>query len=191
MDILLESIAKHVTLTDIEQKVVLDSFESHRYSAKEKLLNEGEICYNSTFIISGILRNYFVDDQLVEHTVSFATNGWWIADMYSFLSQKPGNSYIEVVEDAMVLTLTREQQLNLFDQVPKMERYFRILIERSLIANQQRLMDNLSLTAEERYERFSERFPDIQYCLPQKQIASYLCITPEFFSKLKKRMLMK
>jgi CRP-like cAMP-binding protein len=189
VDILLESIAKHVTLTEVEQKIVLDSFESHRYSAKEKLLVEGEICYNSTFVISGILRNYFVDDQIVEHTVSFATNGWWIADMYSFLSQKPGNSYIEVVEDAMVLTMTREQQLNLFDQVPKMERYFRILIERSLIANQQRLMDNLSLTAEERYERFCERFPDIKHCLPQKQIASYLGITPEFFSKLKKRML--
>lgn len=89
----------------------------------------------------------------------------------------------------MILTMTRTQQLALFDRVPKMERYFRILIERSLIANQQRLMDNLSLTAEERYERFCERYPDIKNCLPQKQIASYLGITPEFFSKLKKRIL--
>lgn len=189
MNLLLESIAKHVTLTPLEQEIVLNSFESQRYSAKEKLLIEGEVCHNSSFIVSGILRNYFVDDQIVEHTVSFATNGWWIADMYSFLSEKPGNTYIEVVEDAMVLTLTRKKQLELFDQVPKIERYFRILIERSLIANQQRLMDNLSLTAEERYERFCERFPDIVHCLPQKQIASYLGITPEFFSKLKKRML--
>jgi len=189
MNLLLESITKHVTLTPLEQEIVLNSFESQRYSAKEKLLIEGEICHNSSFVVSGILRNYFVDDQIVEHTVSFATNGWWIADMYSFLSEKPGNTYIEVVEDAMVLTLTRKKQLELFDQVPKIERYFRILIERSLIANQQRLMDNLSLTAEERYERFCERFPDIVHCLPQKQIASYLGITPEFFSKLKKRML--
>jgi len=189
MNLLLESITKHVTLTSLEQEIVLNSFESQRYSAKEKLLIEGEICHNSSFVVSGILRNYFVDDQIVEHTVSFATNGWWIADMYSFLSEKPGNTYIEVVEDAMVLTLTRKKQLELFDQVPKIERYFRILIERSLIANQQRLMDNLSLTAEERYERFCERFPDIVHCLPQKQIASYLGITPEFFSKLKKRML--
>lgn len=189
VDILLENIAKHVTLTKEEEKIILDSFESHRYSAKDKLLQQGEVCHNSTFVVSGILRNYFVDDQIVEHTVNFASNGWWIADMYSFLSQKPGNSYIEVVEDAMILTMTRTQQLALFDRVPKMERYFRILIERSLIANQQRLMDNLSLTAEERYERFCERYPDIKNCLPQKQIASYLGITPEFFSKLKKRIL--
>ncbi len=189
MNLLLDSIAKHVDLTQEEQKIVLAAFESDRYSAKEKVLVEGEICYSSTFVLSGILRNYCIDEQAVEHTVGFATTGWWIADMYSFLSQLPGNSYIEVVEDTMVLKITRATQLKLFDEVPKMERYFRILIERSLVANQQRLMDNLSLPADERYERFCERYSTIKNCLPQKQIASYLGITPEFFSKLKKRLL--
>jgi len=189
VDLLLDSIAKHVDLTEEEQKIVLKAFKSERYSAKEKILIEGEICFNSTFVLSGILRNYCIDEQAVEHTANFATTGWWIADMYSFLSQKPSISYIEVVEDAMVLKITRNDQLKLFDDVPKIERYFRILVERSLVANQQRLMDNLSLSADERYERFCERYSTIKNCLPQKQIASYLGITPEFFSKLKKRLL--
>jgi CRP-like cAMP-binding protein len=189
VDLLLQSIAKHVTLTKEEQQIVLDSFTVTRYPAKTKLLSAGEVCINSTFVLSGILRNYCLDDQAVDHTVSFAAQGWWIADMYSFLSQKPGNSFIEVVEDAIVMTMSRDHQLALFDRVPRVERYFRVLIERSLVANQQRLMDNLTLPAEERYTRFLERFPEIKYCLPQKQIASYLGVTPEFFSKMKKKML--
>lgn len=189
MDILLQSIAKHVSLTKEEQQIILDSFTMTRYPAKTKLLEAGEVCINSSFVLSGIVRNYCLDDQAVDHTMSFAAQGWWIADMYSFLSQKPGNSYLEVVEDAIIMTLSRDNQLALFDRVPKVERYFRILIERSLVATQQRLMDNLTLPAEERYTRFLERFPEIKYCLPQKQIASYLGVTPEFFSKMKKKML--
>lgn len=189
MDLLLKSISKYVILTKEEEKVLLDSFTITRYPAKTKLLFQGQVCINSMFVLSGIIRNYCTDDQLTEHTMSFATTGWWIADMYSFLSQKPGNSNIDVVEDAIVMTLSRAHQLALFDRIPKIERYFRILIERSLVANQQRLMDNMTLTAEERYEKFCERFPAIKYNIPQKQIASYLGITPEFFSKMKKKLL--
>lgn len=190
MDLLLQSLAKHVALTKEEQELVLSSFTTTRYPAKTILLHEGEVCIQSFFVLSGILRNYCKDDQVVDHTISFAANGWWIADMYSFLSQKPGNSYIEVIEDAIVMTLSRDQQTAMFDRLPKVERYFRILLERSLVANQQRLMDNMTLSAEVRYTRFLERFPEIKYCLPQKQIASYLGVTPEFFSKMKKRMLL-
>lgn len=189
MELLLKNVAKHVQLSKEEEQVLLDSFTTVHYPARTQLLKSGEICVTSTFVLSGILRNYCTDNQITEHTMNFATTGWWIADMYSFLSQQPGNSYIEVVEDAVVMTQTREQQLAIFDRIPKMERFFRILLERSLIANQQRLMDNMALSAEERYERFCLRFPTIKYNLPQKQIASYLGITPEFFSKMKKRLL--
>ncbi|MDR0228157.1 MAG: Crp/Fnr family transcriptional regulator [Flavobacteriaceae bacterium] len=189
MDLILQSIAKHVVLTKEEQKIVLDAFVTARYPAKTILLKEGEVCESSVFVLSGILRHYIINDQATEHTISFAAQGWWVADMYSFLSKKPSNSFIEVLEDSIVMSLSREKQLELFDRIPKMERYFRVLIERSLVANQQRLMDNLSLPAEVRYTRFLERFPEIKYCLPQKQIASYLGVTPEFFSKMKKKML--
>lgn len=192
VELLLKNVAKHVQLNKEEEQILLDSFVLTRHPSRTKLLKSGEICINSFFVVSGILRNYCLDDnQANEHTINFATTDWWIADMYSFLSQKPGNSYIEVVEDAIIMTQSREQQLAIFERIPKMERFFRILMERSLIANQQRLIDNMALSAEERYKRFCERFSTIKYNVPQKQIASYLGVTPEFFSKMKKKLLME
>lgn len=189
MKLLLENIARFVQLNSKEEALLLDSFKKEDYSAKTILLREGEVCLSHIFVLSGILRHYSIGDELDEHTLSFSSKDWWAGDMYSFLAQKPGASYIEVIEDAVVLTQTREKQLELFDQIPKMERFYRILIERSLVANQQRLMDKMRLSAEERYQRFSERYPDIMYRLPQKDIASYLGITPQFFSKMKRKIL--
>lgn len=189
LELLLKSIAKHVTLTELEKHKLLNLFETKEYKAKTILLEEGEKCTDSFFVLEGIIRSYTLDDNLAEHTLSFASPEWWISDMYSYFSGQPGIMCIEVIEDAVVITLSRKKQLELFNEIPKMERYFRILIENSLIANQQRLMDNMRLSAEERYAKFCKRYPEIKYCLPQKQIASYLGITPEFFSKMKRKLL--
>ncbi|MDD3004219.1 Crp/Fnr family transcriptional regulator [Flavobacterium sp.] len=191
MNLLLKNIAKHVTLTPEEEERVLFFTQLKHYKAKTILLHSGEICIESYFILKGILRSYTVDENGVEHVVSFACSEWWMADIYSFLSQRPGQLFIEVNEDAEVLCLTKENQEQLYVEVPKMERYFRILIENSLIANQQRLINNLTFTAEARYDKFSKKFRDILPYLPQKQIASYIGVTPEFFSKMKSRMLRK
>lgn len=189
MELLLENVTRFVELTPEEQKILMDSFTIEKYAAKEILMKENNICTHQYFVLRGILRLYYLDENFNEHTLSFAPADWWMGDMYSFISQEPGNSIIEVVEDAIVMVQTREQQLEIFERVPKMERYFRILIERSLVANQQRLLDKMRLSAEERYEKFIKRYPDVTYNVPQKQIASYLGITPEFFSKMKARML--
>jgi len=93
--------------------------------------------------------------------------------------------FTETNEDSEVLLMSKENQDKLYIAVPKMERFFRILVENSLVANQQRIIDNLSFTAEARYDKFSHRYPDLIYSLPQKQIASYLGITPEFFRRMK------
>lgn len=147
--------------------------------------------YLLLFVTKGILRSYNIDENGVEHVVSFACPGWWIADMYSFLSQRPGQLYIEVNEDAEVILLSKANRDTLFTEIPKMERFFRILIENSLVANQQRLIDNLSFTAEARYDKFTKKYKELVHCLPQKQIASYIGVTPEFFSKMKARLLKK
>ncbi|CAM3536155.1 cyclic nucleotide-binding protein [Flavobacterium saliperosum S13] len=191
MNLLLENIAKHVSLTTEEQERVLTFTETRHYKAKTLLLKEGEICTHSYFVTKGILRSYNIDENGVEHVVSFACPGWWIADMYSFLSQRPGQLYIEVNEEAEVILLSKENRDILFTEVPKMERFFRILIENSLVANQQRLIDNLSFTAEARYDKFTKKYAELVHCLPQKQIASYIGVTPEFFSKMKARLLKK
>ena len=191
MNLLLENIAKHVSLTTEEQERVLALTEIEQYKTKAILLQEGETCTHSFFVTKGILRNYTIDENGVEHVVSFACPGWWIADMYSYLSQRPGHSYIEVNEDAEVLLLSKENQEKLYAEVPKMERFFRILIENSLVANQQRMIDNMTFTAEARYDKFSKKYAGLIHCLPQKQIASYIGVTPEFFSKMKARLLKK
>lgn len=191
MEIFLENIAKHVSLTAEEQESVLALVENDHYKAKTILLEEGKICTHSFFVLKGILRSYTMDENGVEHVMSFACPGWWIADMYSYLSQRPGQLFIETNEEAEVILLSKENQEKLYVQVPKMERFFRILIENSLIANQQRLIDNMTFTAEARYDKFSKKYPELVNCLPQKQIASYIGVTPEFFSKMKARLLKK
>lgn len=188
---ILENINKIVTLSPQEELLFLSKIEIKTYKAKTVLVNAGEISQYSFFVNSGLLRSFNINDNIVEHVLSFACEGWWIGDMYSLISQKPGNLFIEVLEDAEVVLLSRKNQNELFTQIPKLERFFRILTENSLVAHQERLMDNLSLTAEERFDKFCKRYPTIIQRVPQKQIASYIGVTPEFFSKMKSRLLKK
>lgn len=189
MELILENIAKHVLLTPDEQAHFLSKLETNTYKTKTILLNAGEVCKHSYFVNSGILRSFNINDNIVEHVLSFACEGWWMSDMYSFFSQKPGQLFIEVLEEAEVVSLSKENQEQLYLDIPKLERFFRILIENSLVANQQRLMDNLSLTAEERFEKFTTKYGTLVHKVPQKQIASFIGVTPEFFSKMKARLL--
>lgn len=191
MTLILDHINKFVTLTTEEQELFLSKTEIQQYKAKTIILNAGEICRHSYFVNSGLLRSFNINDNIVEHVMSFACEGWWIGDMYSLLSQKPGNLFIEVMEDAEVVLLSKENQEQLYLEIPKLERFFRILTENSLVANQERLMDNLSLSAEERFEKFCKKYPTLIQKVPQKQIASYIGVTPEFFSKMKSRLLRK
>ena len=189
MDLFIENIQKHVTLTAEEQKLVLSLVEEATYKAKTILLKPGEIADTTYFILEGMIRSYTVDTNGVEHVLSLAAPNWFITDMYSNISKKPAQQYLSVINDAKVYKLTRENQEKLYELVPKTERFFRILIEKSVVAHQQRLIDNLSLTAEDRYAKFCHKYPDFIQCIPQKYIASYIGVTPEFFSKMKARLL--
>lgn len=191
MALILENIAKIVSLSEKEQSLFLSKVEIQNHKAKTILHNAGKICKHSYFVNSGILRSFNINDNIVEHVLHFACEGWWIGDMYSLLSQKPGNLFIEVLEDAEILLLSKENQDELYLEIPKLERFFRILTENSLVAHQERLMDNLSLSAEERFEKFCSKYPTLIQKVPQKQIASYIGVTPEFFSKMKARLLKK
>ena len=191
MSLIIQNISKHVSLTPEEELLFLSKIETRHYKARTIILNASEVCKHSYFVNSGLLRSFNINDNIVEHVLSFACEGWWIGDMYSLLSQKPGTLFIEVLEDAEVVLLSKENQEQLYLEIPKLERFFRILTENSLVANQERLMDNLSLTAEERYEKFCRKYSTLIQKVPQKQIASYIGVTPEFFSKMKARILKK
>ncbi|NNT71860.1 Crp/Fnr family transcriptional regulator [Flavobacterium sp. IMCC34852] len=188
---ILDNISKIVTLSPEEELLFLSKIEIKHFKAKSILLNAGEVCKHSYFVNSGLLRSFTINDNIVEHVLSFACEGWWIGDMYSLLSQKPGNLFIEVLEDAEVVLLSKENQEELYHLIPKLERFFRIIVENSLVAYQERLMDNLSLSAEERFDKFCKKYPTLIQKVPQKQIASFIGVTPEFFSKMKARMLKK
>jgi CRP/FNR family transcriptional regulator, anaerobic regulatory protein len=191
MSLILENIEKHVSLTPEEKQLFLNKIEIEHHKAKTILISPGEICKYSYFVNSGILRSFNINDNIVEHVLNFACEGWWISDMYSLISQKPGYLFIEVLEDAELVLLSKENQDQLYLEIPKLERFFRILIQNALVAHQERIMDNLSLSAEVRFDKFCKRYPELMQRLPQKQIASYIGVTPEFFSKMKSKILRK
>ena len=179
MNLIIQNISKLISLTSEEEQLFLSKTETRQYKAKTIILNAGQVCKEGYFVNAGLLRSFNINDNIVEHVMSFACEGWWISDMYSLLSQKPGNLFIEVLENAEVVILSKENQEQLYHEIPKLERFFRILTENSLVANQERLMDNLSLTAEERFEKFCRKYPTLIQKVSQKQIASYIGVTPE------------
>lgn len=190
-DLLLNNIARYIHLTDEEKAAFIAHLKPFHIKRKQFILTEGETCRNSVFVTEGCLRGFTVDKNGIEHVLSFAPPGWWIADMYSLISQKPGILNIEALEDTEAIILSKAGQEELYHEVPKFERFFRILTENSLVANQQRIVDNMSLTAEERYSIFCKRYPTLIDHLPQKQIASYIGVTPEFFSRMRAGLLRK
>ena len=187
IDLLLNNISRHIRLTDEEQKIFISHLQQKSFKRKQFLLREGEICRYSAFVTSGCLRGYTIDKNGIEHVLSFAPPDWWMADLYSLFAQKPGTLNIEALEDTETVLLPKSAQEKLYLEVPKFERFFRILTENSLVATQQRIVDNLSLTAEERYNLFCKRYPTLIDHLPLKQIASYIGVTPEFFSRMRGR----
>jgi len=191
IDLLLSNISKYIHLTDEEKAVFSNYLQLKSFKRREFVLREGEVCKYSVFVTSGCLRGYTVDKNGTEHVLSFAPADWWMADMYSLFSQKPGTLNIEALEDTETILLSKTSQEKLFVDVPKFERYFRILTQNSLVANQQRIVDNMSLTAEERYSIFCRRYPTLIDHLPLKQIASYIGVTPEFFSRMRAGMARK
>jgi CRP-like cAMP-binding protein len=184
-ELLLNNVSKYIQLNDEEKEIFQSYLYLKNFKRKQFFLSEGDVCKYSVFVTSGCLRGYTVDKNGVEHVLSFAPPDWWIADMYSLLSQKPGILNIEALEDTETILLSKLNQERLYLEIPKFERFFRILTENSLVANQQRIVDNMSLTAEERYSIFCKRYPTLIDHLPQKQIASYVGVTPEFFSRMR------
>lgn len=186
-DIILKNIARHISLTKKEEAYFISLLTEKKFKHKQYLVKEGEICRNLTFINSGCCRAFTIDKNGFEHILYFASQDYWVADTYSFLSQKPGLLDIQTMEETECLQISRKNLDLLYLKVPKFERLFRILTENSYIEGQNRVIEGLSLSAEERYVIFKRKYAKIKHLLPQKQIALYLGVTPEFFSKMKKQ----
>jgi CRP-like cAMP-binding protein len=190
-DLILNNISGYIHLDDKDKAFFISLLKPMKLKRRQMLLRQGEVCRYSSFVTQGCLRGFSVDENGFEHVLNFAPQNWWIADMYSLITQKPGVLNIDALEDTEILTLSKVSQEELYVKIPVFERFFRIIIENSLVTYQQRLLDNLSLPAEERYNNFCRRYPTLITCLPSKQIAAYIGVTPEFFSKMRHQMLKK
>ena len=181
----LDNMRRHVRLSEGEEAIVLSKLRPVRLKRREHLLKQGQVARDLAFVVAGCLRAYALDDNGFEHILQFAPAGWWISDMSSVISRRDSLLNVDAIKPSEVLLLSREDQLSLFDEVPKLERYFRVLTENGLVSSRMRLIENLSLTARQRYQRFCQTYPNLINEIPQKYIASFIGVTPEFLSKIR------
>ncbi|UFH30717.1 Crp/Fnr family transcriptional regulator [Chryseobacterium sp. C-71] len=186
-DIILKNIARHISLTKKEEAYFISLLTEKKLKPKQYLVKEGETSRYLTFINSGCCRAFTIDQNGFEHILYFASQDYWLADTYSFLSQKTGLLDIQTMEETDCLQISKKNLDLLYLKVPKFERLFRILTENAYIEGQNRVLEGLSLSADKRYDIFKRKYSKIKHLLPQKQIALYLGVTPEFFSKMKKK----
>jgi CRP-like cAMP-binding protein len=184
-ELILKNIAKHISLDEEEISSFVSLLKPKQVPKKAYILKEGQLCKDINFVHSGNLRAFFVDRSGRESTIMFAIADWWLTDMYCFISQQPAMLNIEALEDSCIFQLQKSDLDDLYVKIPKFERFFRIIMQNAYIREQLRVIQNLSLPAEERYLNFLEKYPQIVQQVTQKQIASYLGITPEFLSMIR------
>lgn len=178
---------KLLPLNNEEKELVNKTFHSRLFRKRQYVLQEGNVCTQFYFVVRGCLRMYKIDEKGSTHVLQFAAGNYWINDLGSFHGVKPSSLNIDALEDTVVLQISRDDLISLYLQAPKFDRIFRVLLENSFIRLQERLLQNISSTAEERYQSFLENYPDLIKRLSQVQIAAFLGITPEFLSRLRNK----
>ncbi len=182
----LYNIGKHISLDPEEAGFFTSLIQYREICKKEHLLKEGQFCRTINYVESGALRAFHLSPDGKDSTIMFAIADWWITDMYAFAMDQPAMQNIIAIDDSRIWQLKKEDLECLYTRVPKFERFFRIIMQNSYIREQLRVLHNLSLTAEDRYDIFLHKYPQVVPYLSQKQIASYLGITPEFLSTVRR-----
>lgn len=185
-ELILKNLKRHIQLNSEEYELFLNSLKLKKLPKKSFLLTNGEVARNTYFVNKGLLRLYQIQEDGTEKTAFFAKEEWWVSDLYSFFSQKPAIHFLETLEPTEVFSLSRTALDELYLKIPKLERFFRILHQNAYVSQNERIMDMMTKTATERYLDFINKFPEAEMRISQKHIASYLGITPEFLSHLRK-----
>lgn len=187
-DLLKANISRHISLRD-EEFIFFTSLLKHRkLKRKQFLLQAGDVCRYESFVSKGCLRTYSINEKGQEHVLQFAIEDWWTGDLHSFLTASESVYNIEALEDSELLQIDKDSLEKLYKEVPKFERFFRILIQNAYIALQRRISTSLSEKAGDRYINFIQKYPQLEQRLPQHQLASYLGITPESLSRIRKQL---
>lgn len=187
-DSLIDHFKEIVQITDTDEKLIRESFAKKSIKKNEFLLSRADISNHMRFIVEGCMKVYYLDKDGNERIYQFGIEGWWVNDLYSYLTQTPSEYFIKAIQDSRLLMIHRDTLESLFDKSPMIERFFRIKFQNAYVALQDRTIKNMSESAEQRYMNFQKKYRDMEQRIPQYMIAAYLGVTPEHLSAIRKKM---
>lgn len=190
-DLLYKKISTIVTIDEKEFNYFKSLFVPKKLRKRQYFLQEGEVCKYQAFVEKGILRSYTIDEKGSEHILQFASEGWWMADLSSYLTSETSFLNIDALEDVELQLLSKPAWEQAMKEIPVLEHYFRIIIQNHLVATQKRLLQSLAETAEEKYNRFLITYPECIQRLSQHMIASYLGVARETLSRIRKQLVVR
>ncbi len=183
-----DNLETKISITDREMELIASHVTPRFIKKRKDLLVSGAICKDFAFVVKGCLRSYTIDEKGTEHVVQIAMENYWIADLHSYFTQQPSQTNIEAIEDSHLLLLSASSLEELYDQIPSLDRFFRKLFANALVISLERMNQSNSETAEKRYTKLLKEHPDIIRRVPLLHIASFLGITPESLSRIRKQL---
>lgn len=180
-------ISRYVDLTDDEKNHLAGFLKITKIKKRQFIVQPGFVCQHKSYVVKGAFRGYLVDNEGKEHTLSFAIEDWWISDYSSLIYQEPATLFVEALEDSVLIQIAYEDEQRFLAEIPKLEKFERIITQRSLAFQQKRLLSNFTKTAEERYDEFMSKYAAIAQRVPQYALASYLGFSTEYLSKIRNR----
>ncbi|WP_333597655.1 Crp/Fnr family transcriptional regulator [Chryseobacterium flavum] len=187
-DLLYKNISRYIDLPEEEFNRFAAPFQLKKFKKKEIVLSEGDYCLFEGFVTKGCFKVYYLNENGFEQTLYFAVKEWWITDIDSLVNHVPAILNIEALEDSEVLMISKRDKDYLYKTIPQIEKLFRIMNQKSSVALQRRILSLTGKTADKRYLEFLRKYPGLEQKLTQQQIASYLGITHEFLSKIRKKI---
>ena len=184
-ELILKNISEYINLTEDEIETFISFLEYQTISKNDYLLRYSEICHYDYFIVSGCVKVCFIDEKGNENIIKFAPENWWVVDLDSYLNKKPALFYFQALERTSFFKISLSNYHKLNKEIPGFAQFLSLRWQQGFISLQQRIMQNHSLNAEQRYKQFQSKYPGLELRIPQKLIASYLGITPEHLSKLR------
>lgn len=181
----IDYISRYVDLTDDEKTHLAGFLKITKVKKRQFIVQPGFVCQHKSYVVKGAFRGYLVDKEGKEHTLSFAIEDWWISDYSSLIYQEPATLFVEALEDSVLIQIAYEDEQRFLAEIPKLEKFERIITQRSLAFQQKRLLSNFTKTAEERYDEFMSKYAAIAQCVPQYALASYLGFSTEYLSKIR------
>jgi CRP/FNR family transcriptional regulator, cyclic AMP receptor protein len=183
---ILDHVLRRIELTASEQAHFVSLLKVRRLLARQYLVQQGDVCQYESYVCKGFLRSFYVDEKGNDHTLHFAMEDWWISDSTSFHLQVPATRNIVALESSVLLQIGKKDLEQLYEDIPAFERFWRIMEQKAGISQDQRILNNISMSGAERYEALITKYPTLEQRLPQRHIASYLGITPVFLSQIRK-----